>query len=144
MKEWRKEMFYLTMRSKHFIYGYNGVRHKVKYHSDSKRGNLLLPLHELSFLISSKGFVTNHPTGLCYTSCEALAGLKNCSVCSPYEGLILQPITQWADIFYIFHSTRKYLSKKSTCIHNSHLYIHTEHLHAETLLVRSGQVRSGQ
>ena len=32
-----------------------GVRHKVKYNSDTKRGDLLLP-HRLFFLISSKGW----------------------------------------------------------------------------------------
>ena len=32
----------------------HGVRHMVKNHSDSERGNLLLP-HRLLFLISSKG-----------------------------------------------------------------------------------------
>ena len=32
-----------------------GVQHMVKDHSDSKRGNLLPPLHGLLFLISSKG-----------------------------------------------------------------------------------------
>ena len=45
----RKEMFYLTMHSTHFIYGY-----MVKDHSDSERGNQQ-PQHELFFLISSKG-----------------------------------------------------------------------------------------
>ena len=50
--EGRKEMFYLMMHSTHFIYG---VRHMVKDHSDSKRGNQLLP-HGLLFTISSKGF----------------------------------------------------------------------------------------
>ena len=42
-------MFYLTMHSTHFIYG-----HMVKNHSDSKRGNPLLP-HGLLFPINSKG-----------------------------------------------------------------------------------------
>ena len=32
-----------------------GIRHMVKGHSDSKRGNLLLP-HGLLFLTSSKGY----------------------------------------------------------------------------------------
>ena len=45
----RKEMFYLTMHLTHFIYGY-----MVKDHSDSERGNLLLP-YGLLFPISSKG-----------------------------------------------------------------------------------------
>ena len=47
IKEGRKEMFYLTTHSTHFIYGYKGVRHMVKDHSDSEKGNPLL--------ISSKG-----------------------------------------------------------------------------------------
>ena len=51
-----KEMFYLTMHSTHFIYGYKNydVGHMVKDHSDSERGNLLLP-HGLLFPINSKG-----------------------------------------------------------------------------------------
>ena len=72
-KEGRKEMFYLTMHSTHFIYGYMGernvlfndalntfylrlygVRHMVKDHSDSEKGNPLPP-HRLLFPISSKG-----------------------------------------------------------------------------------------
>ena len=41
-----------------------GVRHIVKNHSDSERGNLLLP-HGLLFLISSKGsFYMHHPTDM--------------------------------------------------------------------------------
>ena len=73
-------MFYLTTHSTHFIYGYMasvnnkgkegnvifndalntfylrlyGIRHMVKDHSDSERGNPLPP-HRLLFPISSKG-----------------------------------------------------------------------------------------
>ena len=47
--EGRKEMFYLTTHSKHFIYGY-----MVKDHSDSEKGNPLLP-HRLLLSINSKG-----------------------------------------------------------------------------------------
>ena len=63
-------MFYLTTHSTHFIYSYierernvlfndalntfYGVRHMVKDHSDSEKGNPLLP-HRLLFPISSKG-----------------------------------------------------------------------------------------
>ena len=70
----RKEMFYLTTHSTHFIYGYMerernvlfndalntfylwlyGVRHMVKDHSDSEIGNPLPP-HRLLFPITSKG-----------------------------------------------------------------------------------------
>ena len=49
----RKEMYLMT-HSTHFIYGYSGIRHMVKDHSDSERGNPLLP-HGLLFPISSKG-----------------------------------------------------------------------------------------
>ena len=47
--EGRKEMFYLTTHSTHFIYDY-----MVKDHSDSEKGNPLPP-HRLLFPISSKG-----------------------------------------------------------------------------------------
>ena len=52
--EGRKEMFYLTMHSTHFILRLYGVGHMVKDHSDSERGNPLPP-HGLLFPINSKG-----------------------------------------------------------------------------------------
>ena len=61
-KEGRKEMFYLTTHSTHFYLRLYGIRHMVKHHSDSEKGNLLLP-HRLLFPISSKGsFYMHHPT----------------------------------------------------------------------------------
>ena len=48
----RKEMFYLTTHSKHFILRLYGVGHMVKDHSDSERGNPLPP-HGLLFPINS-------------------------------------------------------------------------------------------
>ena len=45
--EGRKEMFYLTTHSTHFIHGYM-ASDMVKDHSDSERGNPLLP-HRLLF-----------------------------------------------------------------------------------------------
>ena len=54
VKEGRKEMFYLTTHSTHFILRLYGVGHMVKDHSDSKRGNPLPP-HGLLFPINSKG-----------------------------------------------------------------------------------------
>ena len=66
------------------------VIHMVKDHSDSERGNQLLPLHGLLFLISSKvSFKCTTPTDskahttACYTSCGALAGMRNSSMGSP-------------------------------------------------------------
>ena len=49
----KKEMFYLTMHSTHFIYGYM-ASDMVKDDSDSKRGNPLPP-QRLLFPISCKG-----------------------------------------------------------------------------------------
>ena len=62
--EGRKEMFYLTMHSTHFILRLYGVGHMVKDHSDSEKGNQLPP-HRLFFPISSKGsfICTIPPTG---------------------------------------------------------------------------------
>ena len=60
----------------------------VKDHSDSERGNLLLP-HGQPFLISSKGsfiFYIHHPTeriDLCYTSCGNLGGVRTSSMGPP-------------------------------------------------------------
>ena len=42
--EGRKEMFYLTTHSTHFIYGYMTSDIMVKDHSDSEKGNLLFPI----------------------------------------------------------------------------------------------------
>ena len=84
----RKKFFYLMIHSTHYIFLwlYN-VKHMVKDHSDYERENLLLPLHGLLFLISSKGaFISTIPTdrtstyhSLCYTSCKVLAGTRNSS-----------------------------------------------------------------
>ena len=71
-KEGKKEMFYLIMHSIHFYLRLYGVRHMVKDHTDSKRGNPLPP-HRLLFLISSKcSFIciisqTSTYHSLCYT-----------------------------------------------------------------------------
>ena len=50
----RKEMFYLTMHSTHFILQLYGVRHMVKDHSDSERGNPLPPHMGYSFQLTAR------------------------------------------------------------------------------------------
>ena len=52
-------MFYLMTHSTHFVLRLYGVRHMVKNHSDSERGNPLPP-HGLLFPTSSKGYM-HHP-----------------------------------------------------------------------------------
>ena len=74
-------MFYLTMHSTHFILQLNGVRHMVKDHSDSERGNPLPP-YGLIFPINSKGSficITDriaYTTALGYSGRGALAGTR--------------------------------------------------------------------
>ena len=52
--EREREMFYLTTLSTHFNLRLYGVRHMVKDHSDSEKGNPLPP-HRLLLSINSKG-----------------------------------------------------------------------------------------
>ena len=98
--EGSEEMFYLTTHSTHFYLRLYGVRHMVKVHSDSERGNPLPP-HRLLFPIRSKGsFICIIPQtgntyhGLCYTSRGALAGTRNSSMGSSH-GSIRRPERRW-------------------------------------------------
>ena len=66
-------MFYLTTHSTHLVYGYM-ASDMVKDHSDSEKGNPLLP-HRLLLSINNKVFLyapshrqDNTYHGLCYTS----------------------------------------------------------------------------
>ena len=64
-------MFCLMTHSTHFTLQLYGVKHMVKEHSYSERGNPLPP-HGLLFLINSKGSFISHREdstyhGLCYT-----------------------------------------------------------------------------
>ena len=54
--EGRKEMFYLTTHSTHFIYGYMASDIWVKDHSDSEKGNPVPPHRQQGF------FYMHHPT----------------------------------------------------------------------------------
>ena len=70
----KKEIFYLTTHSTHFILRLYGVGHMVNDHSDSERGNPL-PSHGLLFPISSKGsFICIRQDSTYHGLCGALAG----------------------------------------------------------------------
>ena len=65
----------------------SGVRHIVKDHSDSERGNPLPP-HGLLFVIRSKGYFISHRqdstnNGHCFTSSGAMGGTRNISMGLP-------------------------------------------------------------
>ena len=77
-----------------------GIRHMVKDHSDSERGNPLgysfwLTARVLLYAPSHRQDNTYH--GLCYTSCGALAGTRNSSMGPPNEGSIRWPIAPLAN-----------------------------------------------
>ena len=100
----RKEMFYLTTHSTHFIYGYMAsnilwlrtilivrketrCRHIGYSFRLTERVLLYAPFHRQD--------CTYH--GLCYTRRGALAGTRNCSMGPPHEGSIRRPIAPWAN-----------------------------------------------
>ena len=96
-------MFYLTTHSTYFIYGYmvsdiwlrtilivrkeTRCRHIGYSFRYTARVLLYAPSHRQDSTYHS----------LCYTSRGALAGTKNSSVDSPYEGSIRWPIAPWAN-----------------------------------------------
>ena len=91
-----REMFLFNDALNTFYLRLYGVRHMVKDHFDSEKGNPLSP-HRLLLSIKSKGsFICTIPQdntyhGLCYTSRGALAGARNSSMGLPHEGSIRRP-----------------------------------------------------
>ena len=86
-------MCYLTTHSTHFILRLYGVRHMVKDHSDSDKGNPLPPLG-LLFPINSKGsFICTIPDRIAHTTAFVTPVVEHCLERGPpYEGSILRPI----------------------------------------------------
>ena len=101
--EGRKEMFYLTMHSTHFIYSYMAsniwlrtsliVRKETRCHHIGY--SFRLTARVLLYAPSHRQDCTYQD--LCYTSRGALAGTRNSSMGSPHEGSIRQPIAPWAN-----------------------------------------------
>ena len=97
-KEGRKEMFYLTTHSTHFIYGYMvsdiWLRTILIVRKETRCRHLgysfRLTARVLLYAPSHRQDSTYH--GLCYTSCGALAGTRNSSMGPPHEGSIRRPI----------------------------------------------------
>ena len=97
-KEGRKEMFYLTTHSTHFIYGYMAsdiwLRTILIVRKETRCRHIgysfRLTARVLLYAPSHRQDSTYHV--LCYTSRGALAGTRNSSVGSPHEGSIRRPI----------------------------------------------------
>ena len=99
----RKEMFYLTTHSTHFIYGYMEsdiwlrtiliVRKEARCrHIDY---SFRLTARVILYSPSHRQDSTYH--GLCYTSRGALAGTRNSQWVHPMEGSIRRPTAPWAN-----------------------------------------------
>ena len=102
-RQGRKEMFYLTTHSTHFIYGYMAsdiwlwtiliVRKETRCRHIGY--SFRLTARVLLYAPSHRQDSTYH--GLCYTSRGALAGTRNSSMGPPHEGSIRRPIAPWAN-----------------------------------------------
>ena len=96
-------MFYLTMHSTHFIYGYMAsdiwLRTILIVWKETRCRyigySFWLTARVLLYAPSHRQDSTYH--GLCYTSRGALAGTRNSSISSPHEGSIRRPIAPWAN-----------------------------------------------
>ena len=99
----RKEMFCLTTHSTHFIYGYMAsdiwLRTILIVRKETRCRNICysfrLTARVLLYARSHRQDSTYHD--LCYTSRVALAGTRNSSVGSPYEGSTRRPIAPCAN-----------------------------------------------
>ena len=102
-KEGRKEMFYLTTHSTHFIYCYMAsniwCRTILIVRKETRCCHIgysfRLTARVLLYAPSHRQDCTYN--GLCYTSRGALAGTRNRSMGPPHEGSIRRPIASWAN-----------------------------------------------
>ena len=94
----RKELFYLTTHSTHFIYGYMAsdiwLRTILIVRKETRCRHMgysfRLTARVLLYASSHRQDSTYH--GLCYTRRGALAGTRNSSMGPPHEGSIQRPI----------------------------------------------------
>ena len=101
--EREREMFYLTMHSTHYIYGYMASDIWLRTILIVRKGtrcrhigySYRLTARVLLYAPSHRQDNTYH--GLCYTSRGALAGTRNSSMGPAHEGSIRRPITPWAN-----------------------------------------------
>ena len=100
---YKREMFYLTTHSTHFIYSYMAsdiwLRTILIVRKETRCRHIgysyRLTARVLLYAPSHRQDNTYH--GLCYTSRGALAGTRNSSMGPPHEGSIRRPIAPWAN-----------------------------------------------
>ena len=131
----RKEMFYLTTHSTHFIYSYMA--------SDIWLRTILIVRKETccrhigySFRLAARVLLyapshrqdsTYH--GLCYTSRGALAGTRNSSMGPPHEESIRSPHRAMSERSYHGATSRSLSRKKILQIKNPEFWINLEDSH---------------
>ena len=97
-REGRKEIFYLTTHSTHFIYGYMAsdiwlrTTQIAREETRCRHMDYSFRLAARVLLYASSHIQDNTYHGLCYTSCGALDETRNSSMGPPHEGSIRRPI----------------------------------------------------
>ena len=109
----------------------HGIKHMVKDHSDSERGNLL-PSTRATLFNEQQGFFymhhptdrTTHTTAFCYTSRGALAGTRNSSMGPLREGSIRRPIAPWAKRSYhgAIHLAPQKIESTTICMYTCAIF----------------------
>ena len=122
VQERKKEMFYLTTHSTHFIYGYMAsdvwlmtiliVRKETRFRHIGY--SYRLTARVLLYAPSHRQDNTYH--GLWYTSHGALAGTRNSSMGPPHEGSIRRPIAPWANAIPLSYIPLQ-ASTNNNCFH---------------------------
>ena len=115
----RKEMFYLTMHSTHFIYGYMASHIWQRTIQIAREEtccchmgySFRLTARVLLYAPSDRQDYTYH--SLCYTSHGALVGTRNSSMGPLIEGSIRRPTAPWANAL----TTEQHLAPKSKNIY---------------------------
>ena len=101
--EREREMFYLTMHSTHFIYGYMAsdiwLRTILIVRKETRCRHIgySYRLTARVLLYAPSHIQDNTYHSLCYTNRGALAGTRNSSMGPPHEGSIRRPIAPWAN-----------------------------------------------
>ena len=97
-KQGRKEIFYLTTHSTHFIYGYMasdiwyGTTQIAREETCCRHIGYSFRLTARVLLYASSHRQDDRYHGLCYTSRGAMAGARYSSMGPPHEGSIRRPI----------------------------------------------------
>ena len=155
--EWNeREMFYLTMHSTHFIYGYMAsdiwLRTILIVRKETRCRHIgysyWLTARVLLYAPSHRQDNTYH--SLCYTSRGALAGARNSSMGPPHEGSIRRPIAPWANarVSLMLLHTRilpsvtcrrmRLSSDQWICLHDARFHLWRTWLHAKRIDLLAG------